>query len=51
MDCIDTKYYHTVNILDMPYVNIVKFHTYITQNGDMEGSCVALHDFYGLIYG
>ena len=23
-DCIDTKYYHTVNILDMSYVNIVK---------------------------
>ena len=24
MDCIDTKYYHTVNILDMSYINIVK---------------------------
>lgn len=24
MDCIDTKLYHAVNILDIPYVDIVK---------------------------
>ena len=24
IDCIDTKFHHTVNILDIPYISIVK---------------------------
>ena len=27
------------------------YHTYITQNGDIEGSGVTLHDIYGFAYG
>ena len=52
IDCIDTKFHHTVNILDIPYISIVKLlYFHYKKNGDVEDSCVALHDFYGFAYG